>query len=517
MAMVVKNNMSAVSTLNTLNKNNSEMAKSLKKVSSGMKVNGAGDDASAYSISERMRVQIRSLGQCENNTDTGKSMLKTAERAVNEQVNIATKLKENAIKSANDTCTDDDRKIIQKETTQMLMQINAISYETTYNGIQLLTGRELGTTTTYFDPAAPAQANRSGVDVFDPPNGGRAEGVEGFVPGGKGAPNDNYILDLSGIRSLNLPNDLDGQGFSILCGFNCGQFNSFKFDANMPAYTGAFYPNSNDPFKDATIIGIKGLTSASQIADSIFEVIRTTHPGDPLDTATSVTIGKGRHRTRIEKTANGYELKRNGSSPSSHFVLYNGFKGDMVTEQAYHPWGNYYVQGATKSSQETRLQFPNTTLNILFPATDSDWEIDPQPSDFPTEWSNDYANMTPAERNAKWQDEVWPYPRRGALASATCVSTRDKALKFLGDVDQALKYLLHSATTLGAQCQRMDVMNANLVTSDESTQASESLIRDADMAKEMVGYEKNNILTQTAQSALAQANQTSSGILNILK
>ena len=86
MTMVVKNNMSALNTLNTLNKNSSEMANSLKKVSSGMRVNGAGDDASAYSISERMRVKIRSLGQCEANTETGKSMLKTAERAVNEQV-----------------------------------------------------------------------------------------------------------------------------------------------------------------------------------------------------------------------------------------------------------------------------------------------------------------------------------------------------------------------------------------------------------------------------------------------
>lgn len=517
MAMVVKNNMSAVSTLNTLNKNNSEMAKSLKKVSSGMKVNGAGDDASAYSISERMRVQIRSLGQCENNTETGKSMLKTAERAVNEQVDIATRLKENAIKSANDTCTDDDRKIIQKETTQMLMQINAISYETTYNGIQLLTGRELGTTTTYFDPMAPAQDNRSGINIFDPFNGGVSyEGIQGFTPGGTGSPSDTYSLTLSGVRSLNLPTDLDGQGFSILCSAGCGQFNSFKFDANMPANTGVYYPDPQGGLKDATIIGIQGLNSASQIADSIFEVIRTTHPGRPSDTATSITIGAGNHNTRIVKTANGYELKRDTYS-TSYFVLYNGFKGDMVTEQAYHPWGDYYVQGAAKSSQETRLQFPNTTLNILFPATDSDWEIDPQPSDFPTEWSNDYANMTPAERAVKWQDEVWPYPRRGALASATCVSTRDKALKFLGDVDQALKYLLHSATTLGAQCQRMDVMNANLVTSDESTQASESLIRDADMAKEMVGYEKNNILTQTAQSALAQANQTSSGVLNILQ
>ena len=67
MAMVVKNNMSAVNTLNILNKNQSALAKSLQKVSSGMKINSAGDDASGYAISERMRVQIRSLDQDNQN------------------------------------------------------------------------------------------------------------------------------------------------------------------------------------------------------------------------------------------------------------------------------------------------------------------------------------------------------------------------------------------------------------------------------------------------------------------
>ena len=68
MAMVVKNNMPAVNTLNTLNKNESALSKSLPKVSSGMKINSAGDDASGMAISERMRVQVRSLDQDDNNT-----------------------------------------------------------------------------------------------------------------------------------------------------------------------------------------------------------------------------------------------------------------------------------------------------------------------------------------------------------------------------------------------------------------------------------------------------------------
>ena len=76
--MVVKNNMSAINTLNTLNKNHSALAKSLQKVSSGMRINSAADDASGYAISERMRVQIRSLDQDNRNTQNGNSMMKVA-------------------------------------------------------------------------------------------------------------------------------------------------------------------------------------------------------------------------------------------------------------------------------------------------------------------------------------------------------------------------------------------------------------------------------------------------------
>ena len=139
MAMVVKNNMSAVSTLNTLNKNSSALQKSLSKVSSGMKINSAQDDASGYAISERMRVQIRSLDQANQNTQNGSSLMKTAEGAVSSTVEILKSLKEKAINAANDTNKDSDRVTIQKEIDQFIDQIddNAL---VTFNGKYLVEG-----------------------------------------------------------------------------------------------------------------------------------------------------------------------------------------------------------------------------------------------------------------------------------------------------------------------------------------------------------------------------------------
>ena len=139
MAMVVKNNMTAINTLNTLNKNSSALSKSLQKVSSGMKINSAADDASGYAISERMRVQIRSLDQANQNTQNGSSMMKVAEGAVSSTVEILKTLKEKAVNAANDSNTDSDRQTIQKELDQSIDQIND-NANVTFNGKYLVDG-----------------------------------------------------------------------------------------------------------------------------------------------------------------------------------------------------------------------------------------------------------------------------------------------------------------------------------------------------------------------------------------
>ena len=137
--MVVKNNMSAINTLNTLNKNHSALSKSLQKVSSGMRINSAADDASGYAISERMRVQIRSLDQDNKNTQNGNAMMKVAEGAVQSTVDILKTLKEKVINAANDTNTDSDRAQIQKELDQSIDQIDD-NANITYNGKYLVDG-----------------------------------------------------------------------------------------------------------------------------------------------------------------------------------------------------------------------------------------------------------------------------------------------------------------------------------------------------------------------------------------
>ncbi|WP_268761952.1 flagellin N-terminal helical domain-containing protein [Anaerovibrio lipolyticus] len=117
--------------------------KAAQQLALGEKIRNAGDDASGYAISERMRVRIRSLDQADANVQNGASMLRVAEGAIQSQINLLRTVKAKVIDAHNDTNTDDDRAIIQKEITEYYNEINDIAAETTFNGKHLLLGTKV--------------------------------------------------------------------------------------------------------------------------------------------------------------------------------------------------------------------------------------------------------------------------------------------------------------------------------------------------------------------------------------
>jgi len=139
MAMVIKNNISALNILNTMNKNSRALAKNMQKISSGMKINSAADDPSGYAIAQRMSIEIRSLDQASRNAQEGISSLKVAEGAVSSTLDILKTIKEKVINAANGTNTTADRRTIQKELDQAIDQIND-NANVTFNGKTLVDG-----------------------------------------------------------------------------------------------------------------------------------------------------------------------------------------------------------------------------------------------------------------------------------------------------------------------------------------------------------------------------------------
>ncbi len=139
--MATLDHVASVNVLNTLNKNEGALQKSLKKVSSGLKIKDAYDGSSEYAISERMKVMVRALKQDAQNAQNGASMLKIAEGGIQGIVDSLRDMKAMAIDSANDHNSETDRAIIQKVFAQHIEEIDDIAATTNYNGINLLDGR----------------------------------------------------------------------------------------------------------------------------------------------------------------------------------------------------------------------------------------------------------------------------------------------------------------------------------------------------------------------------------------
>jgi flagellin len=138
--MRINHNISAMITQTALGSNNSAMSKSLEKLSTGLRVNRAQDDAAGLAVSEQMRTQIRGLGKAKANAQDGIALLQIAEGAAGEITNILQRQRELAVQSSNDTLTSTERKYLDNEFQSLSKEINRIASSTNYNGMNLLDG-----------------------------------------------------------------------------------------------------------------------------------------------------------------------------------------------------------------------------------------------------------------------------------------------------------------------------------------------------------------------------------------
>ena len=139
--MVINHNMSAIFSRNRLNMTESGLNKSMEKLSSGLRINRAGDDASGLAVSEKMRAQIRGLQQASRNAANGVSFIQTSEGYLQESQDILHRLRELAVQSANGIYSHEDRMQIQVEVSQLIDEIDRIASHAQFNGMNMLTGR----------------------------------------------------------------------------------------------------------------------------------------------------------------------------------------------------------------------------------------------------------------------------------------------------------------------------------------------------------------------------------------
>ncbi len=433
MAMVVKNNMSAVSTLNTLNKNSNALSKSLAKVSSGMRINGAADDSSGYAISERMRVQIRSLDQDNRNTQNGNSMMKVAEGAVSSTVDILKTLKEKVINAANDTNTDSDRQTIQKELDQSIDQIDD-NANVTFNGKYLVDGSHNWQVT----------STKSALT------------------------NQSLATDTTSATKLTDLKDRNGNALNIQSTDKV----TVSFVREGITYTSTVQVST---LKLSEAIA-KAPNSSAYSITSATSLIGTDRSGNKVNTADggqAITITAA--NAGVTAQISGFTISISGSDgnikKSVNAVLDNF--SDSIRAENNSADNAFVFQVGARANQAVKVGLSDMRSQAL--------------------------------------------GLKGANGETLNISTQKKANAAINVLDNALSKALDQQTTIGAIQSRLEYTSENLTTASENVTASESTIRDADMAKEMTEYTKNNVLLQAAQSMLAQANQNSSAVLSLLQ
>ncbi|MDF2649356.1 MAG: flagellin [Paenibacillus sp.] len=183
--MRINHNIAALNTHRQLTGNNANVGKSLEKLSSGLRINRAGDDAAGLAISEKMRGQIRGLDQAQRNAQDGISLIQTAEGALTETHSILQRMRELSVQSSNDTNTDADRAELQKEVDQLVKELDRIGNTTEFNTKKLLNGNVGGTNVSN----ATAVINEKSSTVFS------------SVAGSSTLTNNSFNIKITGVAS----------------------------------------------------------------------------------------------------------------------------------------------------------------------------------------------------------------------------------------------------------------------------------------------------------------------------
>ena len=398
--MRIQHNIMAMNAYRNYANNTSALSKNLEKLSSGYKINRAGDDAAGLAISEKMRAQITGLDKAQDNAKDGISLVQTAEGALTEVHDMLNRMYELAEQSANGTFEDaTDRTQLQKEVNQLRSEINRISDSANFNGIKLLDGKMAGYT----------DATNTAVTVTKG-SAGAAMKVE---------------FDLTGF-AVGSKVSADGGMMSVSLG---GKSYDVKVTAGM---------------------------SDKEFAKALETAINANKPTGATAGAFTATNNNG--KITLTAASNG---------------------ADAGAEEMF---GTSFTTSAKEGVGGLVLQIGDTS--------DS--------------WNQLYVSVKNTNATAIGIDKL-------------DISTQDGAAAALDTIKSAINYVSDVRGTLGATQNRLDHTINNLSVMQENIQDAESTIRDTDVADEMMAYTKNNILIQSAQAMLAQANQVPQGVLQLLQ
>ena len=485
--MVVQHNIMALNAYNKLSSNNATVSKNLEKLSSGYRINRAGDDAAGLAISEKMRAQITGLERSSDNAQDGISLVQTAEGALTEVHSMLNRMVELATQSANGTYDNStDRSNLQNELDALKSEVDRISSETNFNGIKLLDGSMGGGT--------------AGVEnaqfVISAPVGIAVEFAKGDATGGKA------VGAWSG-TTLTLTIDED---VSI---------NDAKLADILKNTSGA--PDSAKGLdittkNGATVTGAALTEVTLTSAEAKYATFKGANPVNNTDgkstsvTFTSTVAGNRTNGVTISNTA-GSAVEATTSAAGD--VTLNLSATDTYTAAEINSL-------LAKSGADMTVSFDGelTGASIYGGETDHVYTLAGGAGLANGGGLNLQIGDTASQRISVKVDNM---SSSSLGLDAVNIGSENSAVNSIQTIKDAINTVSSTRSDLGAIQNRLEYTVNNLATTTENLTSAESRIRDTDMAKEMMAYTKNNVLSQAAQAMLAQANQQPQSVLQLLQ
>ena len=535
--MVIQHNMQAMNANRMLGGIVSDQSKSTEKLSSGYRINRAADDAAGLSISEKMRGQIRGLNKASTNAQDGISLIQTAEGALNESHSILQRMRELSVQAANGTETDDDREAIQAEVEELKDELTRIAETTEFNTMKLLDGSLDG-----------------GV-------GGGAGPSFGIVATNANLQGAILSSNVSGVQvSVNATSDIkigsesavwDAAGTTLTLNLAQTSYSQSQIDSLIKDAKQA--PSATGSPAEVTLKLANGVLQAKSGTTG------TTVAGVRANQSGSIKAEVQNAASKMTVTSNKFGKEYNGVQISVIFDKVDGKEEvETVKEQSYGANNTVSTTGAYKLHLAAGKEYSAKDIEMLLSKAGLDMEVklesgapDGNESFLFKKESAKTATMTlklasgagightdalfgqdgygggsggegitlhiGANEGQIMNFTIGDMSADALGVSKVSISTTSGAESAITTVDDAIKLVSAQRSKLGAVQNRLEHTISNLDNTAENLQSAESSIRDVDMANEMVTYSKNNILQQAAQSMLAQANQSTQGVLSLLQ
>ncbi len=538
--MRINTNIASLNAQEAASKTNSNIATSLERLSTGLKVNKASDDASGLAIADKLRTQATSIGQGIDNGNSAVALIQIADKSMAEQSNILDIVKAKLIQANTDTTSDDGREAIRKDIVKLLEQLDNIAKQTSYNGITLLqdsydsmtSSRELsfqiGGSKDDIMQSSYIQSNTIGL-------GGGTEAIDQT----SGATTRNNIIS----QGLSTIFTADGTNAVTLDGYATGT----AINVNVSGITGEITFNSSagtisnaDTNTQLILETLANIDTANAVSGGSVSFTQVAADG----TETSLTVAQAQAFTSANGTLKATVTVRdinnnvlgdfsitsangaagitaaitinegaivNGIQANPSFSVSSGttidLGGNAINSLAINSTIDTYSIGSMTIKQNSAsgsITFGATAQNVMIQNNNS---AVGEELKLTTGINNDGATGTIYGGGTL----------SGLKALATGQLTRIQADRYQGVVDAALSQMNIYRSDLGSTQNQIESAVRNLMTQETNVKAAESVIRDVDYAEESANFNKQNIIAQAGNYALSQSNTVQQNVLRLLQ